>query len=150
MNLQLFADKGVSNPVSTEEILSTTEKVNSNGSRLKYGAEHGRNNAYHNNAIETELDSAVEQGADLDWIRKNRFQVDTNGNVVKASTQRKPDASYVLDGERYNTNYVSNYELDDNTALNYEIDAFNDMCKADPTAHNSLVFQYGRIKFVNK
>jgi hypothetical protein len=47
-----------------------------------------------------------------------------------------------LDGKRVNINYVSNYKLDNTRELNRELQAFHDMCKADPNAKNSLVFQY--------
>ena len=94
----------------------------------------------HNNAIEYELDIAEQQGATA--IKKNGNQVDIDGNIVKANRQRKPDAAYTLNGKRYNTNYVSNYELDNTRELNRELQAFLDMCKADPNTQNSLVFQY--------
>lgn len=44
-------------------------------------------------------------------LRKNRVQRDVNGNRVYAAdgTYTRPDASYVLNGKRYNTNYISNY-----------------------------------------
>ena len=111
-------------------------------SRTNWGAEHGKGNVKHNNAIETELDNAASNGATD--IRKNRVQRDSNGNRVYAPDGKytRPDASYVIDGQRYNTNYVSNYELDNIDELNREIEAFNRMCDADPDAINQLIFKY--------
>ncbi len=127
INLQLFASKGK----------GEGDNFLPNGSRIKWGKEHGRNNVRHNNAIENELDWAESQGAIS--IRKNRIQRDVNGDTV---SRRKPDASYVINGKRYNTNYVSNYELNNTRELNRELDAFNSMCEADTDAYTSLVFQY--------
>ena len=99
-------------------------------------------NIRHNNAIETELDEAFANGATD--IRKNRVQRDVNGNRVYGNDGKytKPDASYVQNGKRYNTNYVSNYNLDNIDELNREIEAFNRMCEADPKAITRLVFEY--------
>ena len=108
----------------------------------KYRAEHGKGNVKHNNAIETELDKASKDGAT--GLRKNRVQRDVNGKRVyaKDGTYTRPDASYVLNGKRYNTNYISNYMLDDNDELNRELDAFRRMVEADPNAITRLVFDY--------
>ncbi len=76
-------------------------------------------------------------------IRKNRVQRDVNGKRVYTNgTFRKPDASYILEGQRYNTNYISNYQLDNLDELSRELKAFNDMCDADPDAITSLIFKY--------
>jgi len=114
----------------------------SNVSRTRWGAEHGKGNVKHNNAIETELDTAFMDGATD--LRKNRVQRDVNGNRVYAAdgTYTRPDASYVLNGKRYNTNYISNYMLDDIDELNRELDAFRRMVEADPDAITRLEFDY--------
>lgn len=77
-------------------------------------------------------------------LRKNRVQRDANGNRVYAAdgTYTRPDASYVLNGKRYNTNYISNYTLDNIDELNRELDAFQRMVEADPEAMTRLVFDY--------
>ena len=112
------------------------------GSRTRWGKEHGRGNVKHNNAIETELDKAYIDGASD--IRKNRVQRDANGKRVYSSDGKytRPDASYVLNGKRYNTNYISNYTLDNVDELNRELEAFQRMVEADSDAINRLVFQY--------
>ena len=117
-------------------------KSGSETSRTNWGAEHGKGNVKHNNAIETELDNAASNGATD--IRKNRVQRDSNGNRVYAPDGKytKPDASYVIDGQRYNTNYVSNYGLDNIDELNRKIEAFNRMCDADPDSITQLIFKY--------
>ena len=114
----------------------------SESSRTNWGAEHGKGNVKHNNAIETELDNAAARGATD--ISKNTVQRDVNGNRVYKTngSYTKPDASYVINGVRYNTNYVSNYNLDNIKELNREIEAFNKMIEADPDAVTRLVFQY--------
>ena len=114
----------------------------SNVSRTRWGAEHGKGNVKHNNAIETELDTAFIEGATD--LRKNRVQRDVNGNRVYAvgGTYTRPDASYVLNGKRYNTNYISNYMLNDIDELNRELIAFQRMVEADPNAITRLVFDY--------
>lgn len=119
-----------------------SSKSGSETSRTNWGAEHGKGNVKHNNAIETELDNAASNGATD--IRKNRVQRDSNGNRVYAPDGKytKPDASYVIDGQRYNTNYVSNYGLDNIDELNREIEAFNRMCDADPDSITQLIFKY--------
>ena len=109
-DLQMFAGKGGS---------AQAESFLPNGSRIKWGKEHGSNNVRHNNAIEFELDFAEQKGAIE--IKKNRYQVDIDGNVVKANRQRKPDAAYTLNGKRININYVSNYELNNTKELNREL-----------------------------
>lgn len=48
----------------------------------------------------------------------------------------------MIDGVRYNTNYVLNRELNNLRELNREIDAFNKMIDADPDAITRLVFKY--------
>ncbi len=48
----------------------------------------------------------------------------------------------MIDGKRYNINYVSNYQLDSNKELNRELDNFKAMMAADPDAVTSLVFNY--------
>ena len=119
-----------------------SKESGSETSRTNWGAEHGKGNVKHNNAIETELDNAASNGATD--IRKNRVQRDSNGNRVYAPDGKytKPDASYVIDGQRYNTNYVSNYGLDNIDELNREIEAFNRMCDADPDSITQLIFKY--------
>ena len=69
---------------------------------------------------------------------------DANGNRVYSpnGSYTRPDASYVIDGKRYNTNYVSNNSLDNIEELNRELEAFQRMIDADPDAVNRLVFQY--------
>ncbi|RKI77006.1 hypothetical protein D7V90_20000 [bacterium 1xD42-87] len=115
---------------------------NEQESRTTWGAEHGKGNVKHNNAIESELDQAFADGASD--IRKNRVQRDANGNRVYSpnGSYTRPDASYVIDGKRYNTNYVSNNSLDNIEELNRELEAFQRMIDADPDAVNRLVFQY--------
>ncbi len=111
-------------------------------SRTKWGAEHGKGNVRHNNAIESELDQAYSKGA-LD-LRKNKVQRDANGNRVYSSDGKytRPDASYILGDIRYNTNYISNDRLVNIDELNRELEAFQRMIDADPNAINSLVFKY--------
>lgn len=77
-------------------------------------------------------------------IRKNRVQRDANGNRVYAPDGRytRPDASYVLNGKRYNINFISNHTLDNVEELNRELEAFQRMVDADPNAINRLVFDY--------
>ena len=116
-----------------------------NGSRINWGTEHGFNNPPHNNSIEVELDWAFNAGATD--IVKNGRQRDANGNYVYytdsvTGKQRyiRPDASYTIDGVRYNTNYVSN-----NTSLSElerELTAYEHMVEADPDAVNTLVINY--------
>jgi hypothetical protein len=65
--------------------------------------------------------------------------VDVDGNTV---SRKRPDGSYVLDGTRYNDNFVSNYDLDNVTELNRELKNFKETMKADPNAVNSLQFKY--------
>ena len=111
-------------------------------SRTNWGKEHGRGNTKHNNAIEDELDEALEKGATN--LAKNKAQTDVYGNRVYSSDGHyvKPDASYTLNGVRYNTNYVSNYKLNNTRSLNDELAAFRRMVEADPNAVNRLVFDY--------
>ena len=111
-------------------------------SRTDWGPEHGRGNAKHNNAIEDELNVASQNGATD--IRKNRVQVDADGNRVYYSGHRytRPDASYIIGGTRYNTNYVSNYMLDNPAEISREWEAFINMQNADPNAVNMLVLIY--------
>ena len=106
-------------------------------SRETWGSEHGKNNSKHNNAIEDELDDAYFNGATN--IRKNRQQINANGEKIyyEGNKYRRPDASYTLDGVRYNTNYVS----DLNSYLK-EFDAFMDIYFADPNAVNRLIINY--------
>jgi hypothetical protein len=109
-------------------------------STTRWGGEHGRGNVRHNNAIETELDWANEQGATS--IRKNRVQRDATGARVRADdgSFTRPDASYVLEEKRHNTNYVSQPES--TAELNRELDAFKKMVEADPKAQTSLRIRY--------
>lgn len=108
-------------------------------SRTRWGSEHGKGNVKHNNAIEDDLDAAFNNGATD--IRKNRVQRDANGNRVYSNgTYTRPDASYVMDGVRYNTNYVSN--PNDINEIERELEAFAKMVEADPNAVNRLVFNY--------
>lgn len=109
-------------------------------SRENWGSEHGKNNPKHNNAIEDELDWAYVNGASD--LRKNQPQVDLNGARVYSSTggYRKPDASYVLNGNRYNTNYVSN--PNSLSELQRELAAFLSMLNNDPNAINCLKIKY--------
>lgn len=99
-----------------------------------------KNNPKHNNAIEDELDWAYVNGASD--LRKNQPQVDLNGARVYSSTggYRKPDASYVLNGNRYNTNYVSN--PNSLSELQRELAAFLSMLNNDPNAMNCLKIKY--------
>ena len=94
----------------------------------------------HNNAIENELDRAKLQGATD--LRKNKVQVDAMENRVytASGSYRKPDASYVLKGTRININYVSN--PNNASEVLREIEAFQDICEADPDAINMLLFDY--------
>jgi hypothetical protein len=105
--------------------------------KTKYGKPHKKPNVKHNNAIEDELDAAVERGSTNP--RKNKSQVDVEGNVVSG---RKPDASYVENGQRHNTNYVSNHTLDNTRELNRELNAWKAIRESDPNAVNSLRFNY--------
>ena len=113
-----------------------------NECRTDWGAAHTKKYEKHNNAIEDELDNAFANGAAKDSIRKNKWQVDANGNYVLDSQgkHRRPDASYVIDGTRYNTNYVSN--PNDPEEVQREIEAFLEICNADPDAVVSLIFEY--------
>jgi hypothetical protein len=106
-------------------------------SRQNWGPEHGRGNIPHNDAIETELDWAAGEGATS--IRKSLVQRNAVGERVYApdGSYLYPDASYVLDGIRYNTNYVSN--LND---LEREIRAFEKMSLADADAVHTLMYRY--------
>lgn len=61
----------------------------SNVSRTRWGAEHGKGNVKHNNAIETELGMAFMDG--VTDLRKNRVQRDVNGNRVYAAVEHIPD-----------------------------------------------------------
>ena len=109
--------------------------------RTDYGPEHTKKNITHNNAIEEELDAATKKGATD--LRKNKAQLDVNGDrVFYNGNSTRPDASYVLDGVRYNTNYISNRELNNTNELNRELDAFKRMVAADPDAITTLVFHY--------
>ena len=117
-----------------------TCSTNNAQSRTNWGKEHGNGNTKHNNAIEDELDFAHKNGATS--LRKNRVQLDADGNRVFYDGKHyvKPDASYVVEGRRYNTNYVSNpYSKSE---LSREIDAYVNMCKADPKAYNRLKVRY--------
>ena len=109
-------------------------------SRTNWGEEHGKGNTKHNNAIEDELDFAHKNGASS--IRKNKVQVDVDGNRVYYDEKHyiKPDASYVMNGKRYNTNYVSN--PNSSSEVEREIKAYLNMCKSDPQAYNRLIFRY--------
>ena len=106
----------------------------------------------------TEYDSNGNELHSKDHWGEVLYEYDTNGNLIK-KVQRdsngnrnrvyapdgkytKPDASYVIDGQRYNTNYVSNYGLDNIDELNREIEAFNRMCDADPDSITQLIFKY--------
>ena len=139
---RLREEQGVSAAEKYLQEQAKSSKSGSETSRTNWGAEHGKGNVKHNNAIETELDNAASNGATD--IRKNRVQRDSNGNRVYAPDGKytKPDASYVIDGQRYNTNYVSNYGLDNIDELNREIEAFNRMCDADPDSITQLIFKY--------
>ena len=109
-------------------------------SRTNWGEEHGKGNTKHNNAIEDELDFAHQNGASS--IRKNKVQVDVDENRVYYDGKHyiKPDASYVMNGKRYNTNYVSN--PNSSREVEREIKAYLNMCKSDPQAYNRLIFRY--------
>jgi len=52
----------------------------------------------------------------------------------------RPDASYTIDGIRYNTNYVSNNST--LSGVNGELSAYQHMVEADPDAVNVLVIKY--------
>ncbi len=103
----------------------------------KYGAYHQPPNIKHNNAIEKTLRWAENSGASS--LRKNKKQVDILGDAVSS---KRPDASYILDGKRYNMNYISNYELNKIRELQRELKNFKEIMKADPGAINSLIFKY--------
>jgi len=141
-NIQACSDAAASAGGNGKAGNATDGASGSEASRTNWGPEHGKGNVKHNNAIETELDNAAARGATD--MSKNMVQRDINGNRVYTSNggYTKPDASYVIDGVRHNTNYVSNYKLDNVKELNREIDAFNKMIKADPDAVTRLVFQY--------
>ena len=111
-------------------------------SQTKWGPEHGRGNAKHNNAIEGELNQAQSQGATN--LAKNKRQVDIQGNKVNADdgSRVNPDAAYTLSGTRYNTNYASNWKLDNISELNREIFNWKKKQRADPAAVNVLRLQY--------
>ncbi|HEX7861324.1 MAG TPA: RHS repeat-associated core domain-containing protein [Verrucomicrobiae bacterium] len=104
-------------------------------SRTNWGPEHGTGNTEHNNWIEDILDRMKSLGA-MD-LRKNRVQRDVSGLRVfsPSGSYTKPDASYILEGMRYNHNRVSSLET-----LERELDAFRRMREADPNAINSLEF----------
>ena len=110
--------------------------------RTRWGARHTSKNIKHNNAIEDELDKAFKDGATS--IRKNRVQRDINGKRVYSSGgyYTRPDASYILNGKKYNINYISNYMLDNLNELDRELEVFKRMSEADPNAINRLVFKY--------
>ena len=133
----------------SEKEISALRNINKNtknnnvqtNSITKWGKEHGKGNIKHNNAIELELDIASNNGATD--IRKNRVQRDVNGNRVYSNGNfMKPDASYIMNGVRYNTNYVSKYTLDNQMEINREFEAFKKMYNADPNAVNILILQY--------
>ena len=108
--------------------------------RDKWGPEHTKKNPDHNNAIEDELDLAESIGAS--GINKNKAQVNADGvrGYYDGKHYIRPDASYVIDGTRFNTNYVSNPNSP--KEVEREIKAFLNMCEADPTANNWLIFYY--------
>ena len=108
--------------------------------RDKWGPEHTKKNPDHNNAIEDELDLAESIGAS--GINKNKAQVNADGVRVYYDGKHyiRPDASYVINGTRFNTNYVSNPNSP--KEVEREIKAFLNMCEADPTANNWLIFYY--------
>ncbi|MGN0402833.1 MAG: RHS repeat-associated core domain-containing protein, partial [Acetatifactor sp.] len=142
--LNLYAYCG-NNPVVHYDPSGYADIFLPNGSRTNWGTEHGRNNPPHNNSIEVELDWASSMGATD--IAKNGWQRDASGNFVTytdpvTNRQRRiqPDASYTIDGVRYNTNYVS-----DNSTLSgleRELTAYQHMVEADPDAVNTLVVNY--------
>ena len=113
-----------------------------NECKTDWGAAHTKKNENHNNAIEIELDNALANGANKSSIRKNKWQVDANDNYVLDSRgkHRRPDASYVIDETRYNTNYVSN--PNNAEEVERELEAFIEICNADPDAVVSLIFEY--------
>ena len=121
------------------------ERFLPNGSRIKWGREHGRNNPAHNNSIEEELDWAASLGATD--IAKNRNQKNANGDKVYyidsetgKSRVIKLDAAYTIDNIRFNTNYVSNNNS--NSSMERELIAFEHMAEADPDVVNTLVIEY--------
>jgi hypothetical protein len=83
------------------------------------------------------LDAADASGATS--IRKNMVQVDAAGTRMSS---RRPDASYVLQDTRQNTNYLSDFNFTSVTELNRELAAFKALMKADPNAVNVLVLRY--------
>lgn len=113
-----------------------------NECKTDWGAAHTKKNENHNNAIEIELDNALANGANKSSIRKNKWQVDANDNYVLDSRgkHRRTDASYVIDETRYNTNYVSN--PNNAEEVERELEAFIEICNADPDAVVSLIFEY--------
>ena len=120
-----------------DEITDFVQGAGNTTSLTKWGPVHGRGNMLHNNVIENELDWADNQGASL--IKKNKIQVDVNGNRVSSN---RPDAAYSLNGTRYNTNYISNYELNNLNELNRELQNFNRIVNSDRNAVTYLVFKY--------
>ncbi len=142
--LNLYAYCG-NNPVVYYDPSGYADIFLPNGSRTNWGNEHGHNNPPHNNSIEVELDWALNMGATD--IAKNGWQRDASGNYVSytdpvTNRQRRirPDASYTIDGVRYNTNYVSNNNS--LSELKRELTAYQHMIEADPDAINTLVINY--------
>ncbi|MDC0710897.1 hypothetical protein POL68_20660 [Stigmatella sp. ncwal1] len=110
-----------------------------------YGPPHTRQNPRHNEAIEQEL--ASREAAGHTDLRKNRAQVDAQGDAVTAPTStegarfRRPDASSLRpDGVRHNTNYVSNPQ-----DLKRELEAFEAMVSADKNALHELYTLDGKL-----
>jgi hypothetical protein len=111
----------------------------------RYGKPHTRQNPPHNEAIEQEL--ARREAAGHKDLRKNQPQLDAkrqnvyDQNPVKGVRFRKPDASSLRpDGVRHNTNYVSNPR-----DLGRELEAFDSMLRADPTAIHELYLLDGTL-----
>ena len=70
--------------------------------------------------------------------------MDANGNRVyyNGSHYVRPDASYTIDGIRYNTNYISNHSLNNLNEISREFESYIHMVQADPSAVNRLIFIY--------
>ncbi|WNG51252.1 hypothetical protein F0U60_49305 [Archangium minus] len=125
----------------------TKGSASSGGPRLstRYGKPHTRQNPPHNEAIEEEL--ARREAAGHAHLRKNKAQQDARGRDVYDPTPvkgvhfRKPDVSSVRpDGVRQNTNYVSNPR-----EIQRELDAFDSMLRADPSAIHELYLLNGTL-----
>jgi hypothetical protein len=136
--------------LATCATMNDTGGASSGGPKLstRYGKPHTRKNPPHNEAIEEEL--ARREAAGHTDLRKNYAQVDAkkpqtqpayDPSPVKGVRFRRPDASSVRpDGIRHNTNYVSSPR-----DMKRELDAFESMIRADPTAIHELYLLDGTL-----